>query len=90
MQNMNLLHLTLTGGEPMLHDEFIDFLQKCNEYNFSVNVLSNLTLLNAAIIEEMKMNPLLSVQVSLYSMDANVHDAITQVKGSCEATKMPS
>lgn len=86
-KNMNLLHLTLTGGEPMMHGEFIDFLRKCNEYNFSVNVLSNLTLLNDAIIEEMKRNPLLSVQVSLYSMDANIHDAITQVKGSCEATK---
>ncbi len=84
---MNLLHLTLSGGEPMMHNNFIDFLKKCNEYNFSVNVLSNLTLLNKAIIEEMKKNPLLSVQVSLYSMDANIHDEITQIKGSFEKTK---
>lgn len=84
---MNLLHLTLSGGEPMMHNNFIDFLKKCNEYNFSVNVLSNLTLLNKAIIEEMKRNHLLSVQVSLYSMDANIHDAITQIKGSFEKTK---
>lgn len=84
---MNLLHLTLSGGEPMMHKNFIDFLKKCNEYNFSVNVLSNLTLLNKTIIEEMKRNALLSVQVSLYSMDADIHDAITQVKGSFEKTK---
>jgi radical SAM protein with 4Fe4S-binding SPASM domain len=84
---MNLLHLTLSGGEPMMHKNFIDFLNKCNEYNFSVNVLSNLTLLNKTIIEEMKRNALLSVQVSLYSMDADIHDAITQVKGSFEKTK---
>lgn len=84
---MNLLHLTLSGGEPMMHKNFIDFLKKCNEYNFSVNVLSNLTLLNTTIIEEMKRNALLSVQVSLYSMDADIHDAITQVKGSFEKTK---
>lgn len=84
---MNLLHLTLSGGEPMMHKDFIDFLKKCNEYNFSVNVLSNLTLLNTTIIEEMKRNALLSVQVSLYSMDADIHDAITQVKGSFEKTK---
>ena len=47
-REMNLLHLTISGGEPMLHRNFIDFLRKCNEYNFSVNVLSNLTMLNDA------------------------------------------
>ena len=86
-KKMNLLHITLSGGEPMMHDHFIDFLKKCNEYNFSVNVLSNLTLLNKDIIEEMKKNRLLSVQVSLYSMDSIIHDAITQIKGSFEKTK---
>ena len=86
-KNMNLLHLTISGGEPMLHNNFVDFLKLCNEYNFSVSVLSNLTLLNQNIIEEMKKNPLLCVQVSLYAMDANIHDAITKKRGSFEKTK---
>ena len=86
-KKMNVLHITLSGGEPMLHDHFCDFLKKCNEYNFSVNVLSNLTLLDNNILEEMRRNPLLSVQVSLYSMKPDVHDAITQTKGSFKKTK---
>lgn len=86
-KNMRLLHLTLSGGEPMLHKNFCDFLRKCREYDFSVNVLSNLTLLNDKIIKEMKMNPLLGVQVSLYSMNSDIHDEITQMKGSFEKTK---
>ena len=53
----------------------------------SVNVLSNLTLLTDDILSEMKKNPLLSVQVSLYSMDATVHDSITKLSGSFEKTK---
>ncbi|MBN1180810.1 MAG: radical SAM protein [Bacteroidales bacterium] len=86
-KNMRLLHLTLSGGEPMLHKNFCDFLRKCKEYDFSVNVLSNLTLLNDDIIKEMKLNPLLGVQVSLYSMNSIIHDEITQMKGSFEKTR---
>ncbi|SFL60909.1 radical SAM additional 4Fe4S-binding SPASM domain-containing protein [Porphyromonadaceae bacterium KH3CP3RA] len=86
-KNMRLLHLTISGGEPMLHKNFCDFLRKCREYNFSVNVLSNLTLLDDEIIKEMKANPLLGVQVSLYSMNSSIHDKITQKKGSFEKTK---
>lgn len=85
--DMNILHLTLSGGEPLLHKSFCDFLKKCREYDFSVNVLSNLTLLNDEHIEEMKKNRLLGVQVSLYSMNADIHDGITRMKGSLEKTK---
>ncbi len=85
--DLRLLHLTLSGGEPMLHKYFCDFLRKCKEYNFSVNVLSNLTLLDDEITEEMKANPLLGVQASLYSMNPAIHDEITQMKGSFEKTK---
>ena len=86
-KDMKLIHLTLSGGEPMLHKNFTDFLRKCRENDFSVNILSNLTLLNDEFIKEMSANPLLGVQVSLYSMDPNIHDEITQVKGSFQKTK---
>lgn len=86
-KSMRLVHLTLSGGEPMLHENFCYFLRKCREHNFSVNVLSNLTLLDDEIIQEMKANPLLGVQVSLYSMNPDIHDEITQMKGSLEKTK---
>lgn len=86
-KEMRLLHLTLSGGEPMMHRHFCDFLRKCKEYDFSVNILSNLTLLNDEIVTEMKTNCLLGVQVSLYSMDPNIHDEITKTKGSFERTK---
>jgi len=86
-KDMGLLGLTLSGGEPMMHKKFCEFLCKCKEYDFSVNVLSNLILLNDEIIAEMKANHLSSVQVSLYSMKPEIHDEITQVKGSFEKTK---
>lgn len=86
-KEMRVLHLTLSGGEPMLHKSFCNFLKKCREYNFSVSVLSNLTLLNNEVLEEMTKNPLLGVQTSLYSMVPEVHDSITKKKGSFVKTK---
>lgn len=86
-REMNMINVTLSGGEPLLHKDFICFLRKCRELDLSVNVLSNLTLLTDEIAIEMKKNPLLSVQVSIYSMDASIHDSITKVKGSFERTK---
>lgn len=85
-RKMNILHLTISGGEPMLHNDFLNFLKLCRENNFSISVLSNLTLIDDKIIEEMKRNPILGVQTSLYSMNPIIHDSITTVKGSFEKT----
>jgi radical SAM protein with 4Fe4S-binding SPASM domain len=86
-REMGVLSLTLSGGEPMLHPNFVEFLRKAKEYDFALNVLSNLTLLNDEIIIEMKANRLSSVQVSLYSMNGDIHDSITQVPGSFVKTR---
>jgi len=85
-REMNLLHITISGGEPMLHPYFIDFLKACRLCDMSVNILSNLTLLDDGMVEEMKRNPLLSVQTSVYSMEADIHDGITCKKNSLNKT----
>lgn len=86
-RNMNIINVTLSGGEPLLHKDIISFLKRCRDLDLSVNVLTNLTLLTDDILAEMKKNPLLCVQTSIYSMDSSIHDSITKVKGSLEKTK---
>ena len=86
-REMGVLNLTLSGGEPMMHKNFYEFLRKAKEYDFSINILSNLTLLNDEIIKEMKENRLSSVQVSLYSMKPDIHDSITKMPGSFYKTR---
>lgn len=86
-RDLNILNITLSGGEPLLHKDFVGFLKRCRELDLSVNVLTNLTLLTDEIIEEMVKNPLLCVQTSIYSMNPEIHDTITKMKGSLEKTK---
>ena len=86
-RRLNIIHVTLSGGEPLMHKDIIGFLRKCRELDLAVNVLSNLTLLTNEIIEEMQCNHLLSVQTSLYSMVPSVHDGITKLSGSFIKTR---
>jgi radical SAM protein with 4Fe4S-binding SPASM domain len=84
---MGVLDITFSGGEPLLHPHFCDFLSTAKELDFSVCVLSNLTLLNEAILKAIKEGGLSSVNVSLYAMEAEIHDSITKLPGSFEKTK---
>lgn len=85
-RDMNVLNITISGGEPMLNPFLKAFLQKCIQYNFSVNLLSNLTLLKDDLLEIIASSPLICVQTSLYAMDDEIHDSITRNKGSFRKT----
>lgn len=87
LSEMGALSVTLSGGECMCHPKFKDFLKTAKNYDFYVNILSNLTLLDDEIIQIMKDGNVSSVQTSLYSMIPEHHDAITTVKGSFFKTR---
>jgi radical SAM protein with 4Fe4S-binding SPASM domain len=84
--NMHVINITISGGEPMLNPNLNNFLRRCKQYNFSVNLLSNLTLLTNELLETIVSNPLISIQTSLYAMDERVHDSITRNEGSFRKT----
>ena len=82
----NVLNITISGGEPMINPNLKDFLNLCVQNNFSINLLSNLTLLSDEILQVLLENPLVSVQTSLYSMNEAIHDSITHLPGSFKKT----
>ena len=85
--NMGGIHITLSGGEALLHKDIIDILHYCRKRDLKISVLSNLISLTDAEIKAMKDTNVSLVQVSLYSMNPEIHDYITTVKGSFEKTK---
>lgn len=83
----NVLSITISGGEPLLNSDVLFFIRECAKNNFSINLLSNLILMTDEMLEMFTQTPLLSIQTSLYSMIPEIHDSITQVKGSFHKTK---
>ncbi|WP_295057467.1 radical SAM protein, partial [uncultured Fibrobacter sp.] len=87
LHDLGVLGLTLSGGEFFTHPDAEKILRKARELDFSFYVLSNIALLTSRMIDVLKeVNPSY-VQTSLYSVNPEEHDHITQLKGSCEKTK---
>lgn len=85
--DMGGLHVTLSGGEVFLHKDIIPIIQYCREKDLMISILSNLIALKDEQIPLIKEANVSLIQTSLYSMDPNVHDYITTVKGSQVKTK---
>ena len=84
---MGGIHVTLSGGEAFLHKNLLEIAQYCREKDLVISILSNLISLKEEHIEPLKKLNLSIIQVSLYSMNPQIHDFITTVKGSFEKTK---
>lgn len=84
---MGGIHITLSGGEALLHKDIIKMLYYCRNKDLKITVLSNLISLTDDEIKAMKETNVSLVQVSLYSMDPEIHDFITTIKGSFLKTK---
>lgn len=83
---VNGLTVHLTGGEAMMHPDFERICRKCVELNLNFIIFSNMTLCSEARIAFLKEVRPQFVNVSLYSMDPEVHDSITQLPGSWRRT----
>lgn len=81
-------HITITGGEPgLLKNNLITVLKECKENlpNTEFLLLSNgRVFANTAFVDKVKENiPLNSrIAIPIYSNQADLHDEITQAKGS--------
>lgn len=81
------IHITLSGGEALLHKDIAKILRYCREKDLQISLLTNLALLHDDLIPVLKEVNLSLIQVSLYSMDPEIHDTITTVQGSFKKTK---
>lgn len=85
LAELQVFHLTLSGGEPLAHPHFLELGGRARELGFVVRVKSNGHALRGEMARRLRdeVDPFL-VEVSLHGATAATHDRQTRVRGSFE------
>ncbi len=78
--------VSFTGGEPLLRQDIGFLVEYAHDLGLWTNLITNGTLLDIDKVTELKTSGLSSAQVSIEGPDPNIHDRITGVTGSFNAT----
>ena len=86
LEKLGTMKVTLTGGEPLLREDFIEIFFYCSQKGFATKLFTNATLLNSEHKKAFLKKPPFAVECSLYGASAKTHESITGVAGSFEKT----
>ena len=78
------LFLLLTGGEPLLREDFPVIYRHAKMCGMLITVFTNGTLITEEIVRLFSEYPPKTIEISLYGSNSSVYEAITGVSGSYE------
>jgi radical SAM protein with 4Fe4S-binding SPASM domain len=78
--------LTFSGGEVFMRRDFFDFLEHARRLLFNVKIKTNAVMIHEQEAQRIRALGVDSIQISVYSHRAEVHDAITKLPHSFERT----
>lgn len=82
LAEMGCLFVTYSGGELFLRKDIFEILEYTRSKSFAFRLLTNGTLIDEHVADKLaKLKPL-SIEISLYAMNPDVHDWMTQEAGS--------
>lgn len=76
------LWLLLTGGEPLLRQDFREIYLYAKRKGFIVTLFTNGTLLDSGIIDLLAAYPPFVVEITLYGMSEEIYACVTGVSGA--------
>jgi AdoMet-dependent heme synthase len=82
MAEAGVFILTLSGGEIFMRKDFFEILEHARALTFCIKLKTNAVLVREKQAARLRDLGVESIQVSIYSHRAEVHDAITKVPGS--------
>jgi radical SAM protein with 4Fe4S-binding SPASM domain len=83
--SMGAIWCLLTGGEPLLRDDFPDIYLYLKKKGLLVSVFTNATLVGEEHVELFKKYPPRDVEVSVYGVSKDTYESVTRTKGSYNA-----
>ncbi len=82
LKEMNVLYLTLTGGEALLHPRFWDIAREAKARSFAIRVFTNGAGITEAVADRLAELGPYCIEMSLHGAKPETAEALTQVKGS--------
>jgi radical SAM protein with 4Fe4S-binding SPASM domain len=82
MAEAGVFFLTLSGGEVMMRRDFFEIVEHARRLSFCVKLKTNAVMIRQSEADRIQALAPESVQISIYSHRAEVHDAITRLPGS--------
>ena len=76
------LFLLLTGGEPLLHPDFIEIFKHARQRGMLISLFSSATMISPEIADILAEYNLHSLEVSLYGATQETYEQVTGVPGS--------
>lgn len=76
------LWLLITGGEPLLRNDFLDIYDYIKAKGILITLFTNGTLITNKVANHLKKWPPFSIEISFYGATPETHEKITQVPGS--------
>ena len=81
LAKQNVMQVTLTGGEPLMHPDFFDILKYATAHFPNVMILSNGALMTDEVVQKISDSGVLSVSISIHG-DETTHEMLTGIPGS--------
>lgn len=75
------VRIILSGGEPFFYEDIFRILEMIKEYQLKCTIITNGTCLSEHVLKMLDSN-IFTLQMSVNSLKAEVHDSITGVPGS--------
>lgn len=88
MADAGCLSLVLTGGEPLLHPEFMQIYRHVRERGILATVFTNGTLIDDGLVRLFRDYPPRAIEVTLYGASAEIYETMTGVAGSYAACRL--
>jgi radical SAM protein with 4Fe4S-binding SPASM domain len=84
LASLGTLWLLITGGEPLLREDFEEIYLYAKRKGFLITFFTNGTLIDDRTVELLSKYPPFVVEISLYGATKETYEKVTRVKGSYE------